>query len=355
MDTHTTHPINSKPPTDVSLVTGLLAQLFPRVVARKVDTLNSYDDRNYRIETDDRRRYVLKVTNSVDTAVPGLIDGQNEMMLHLWAKGMNVPEVIKNVHGDYICKLDFGTDQLFAVRLLTYLSGKLLASATTFSEQLLLNCGEWLGQLTVNLADFSSANITARHGFPWALINMPNVRHLLATLPSDEHRRVVLQCVEDFQQNILAKLGSFKYAYIHGDFNEQNILIDGDQVVGVIDFGDIQYAPRVFDLAIHIAYILITFVTKHEASIELGPRLVIEGYERRVGRLGTDEMDSLVTCVLARIAQSVTMGYHTHAEQPDNAYLLTTAEPGWKVLSKLIGLDKEALVASWRQSKSVTL
>lgn len=346
---------NSKPPTDVSLVTNLVQQLYSHVVPKSIVEINSYDDRNYIIKTENQQQFVLKVTNSVDTAVPGLIEGQNEMMLHLLEKRMNVPEVIKNVDGQYIKRLDFGTEKLFAVRLLTYLPGMLLASVPKLTEELMISCGEWLGKMTINLADFASPNITARLDFPWALINMVKIRAHFDTLPTSNHRNVVLKCVEDFEQNVLGKLDNLKYAYIHGDFNEQNILIKDHQVIGMIDFGDIQHAPRVFDLAIHIAYILITFATKHESTIELAPRLVIEGYERHVGPLKDEEMECLVTCVLARIAQSVTIGYHTHAQQPDNAYLLTTAEPGWKVLAKLIELDKKVLVEAWRQRKFVTL
>ena len=45
--------------------------------------------------------------------------------------------------------------------------------------------------------------------------------------------------------------------YIHGDFNEQNIIVDsrGD-IHGVIDFGDSQKNPLVYDIAIAIMYMM---------------------------------------------------------------------------------------------------
>lgn len=52
--------------------------------------------------------------------------------------------------------------------------------------------------------------------------------------------------------------------YIHGDFNEQNIIVratDEDpsnyHIDGVIDFGDIQHTCFVFELAITIMYMML--------------------------------------------------------------------------------------------------
>jgi len=52
---------------------------------------------------------------------------------------------------------------------------------------------------------------------------------------------------------------------IHGDFNEQNVLVRRDQqrssagvtVVAVIDFGDSEVAPYIFDVAIAAVYCML--------------------------------------------------------------------------------------------------
>ena len=51
---------------------------------------------------------------------------------------------------------------------------------------------------------------------------------------------------------------SSETGYIHGDFNEQNIIVDslsGD-IRGLIDFGDSQKNPLVYDLAIAVMYMM---------------------------------------------------------------------------------------------------
>ena len=39
--------------------------------------------------------------------------------------------------------------------------------------------------------------------------------------------------------------------------------------------------------------------------------------------------------VCARLAQSVTMGAYSFSLNPENTYLLVTAQPGWKLLERL--------------------
>ena len=55
----------------------------------------------------------------------------------------------------------------------------------------------------------------------------------------------------------LMKLHPSEVGYIHGDFNEQNIIVDSqDNIHGVIDFGDSQKNPLVYDIAIAIMYMM---------------------------------------------------------------------------------------------------
>ena len=53
---------------------------------------------------------------------------------------------------------------------------------------------------------------------------------------------------------------------IHGDINEQNIIVKEDDnkvyhISGLIDFGDVQYSCSVFEIAIAIMYVMIEVQT----------------------------------------------------------------------------------------------
>ena len=107
------------PPLTTQMVTTLVVRLFPQIIngyiIEEIKELNSYDDRNFLITTssnicanDDPSvkttiHYVLKITNSVDTAAFGVIEGQNEMMLHLKRHGFSVPVPLKSVFNNSLC------------------------------------------------------------------------------------------------------------------------------------------------------------------------------------------------------------------------------------------------------------
>ena len=77
----------------------------------------SYDDRNYFFKVDPEAPidnpnleksdicqdgYILKVTNSLDSKGPEVLEGQNAMILHLHKNGFTVPIPILNKNGKYI-------------------------------------------------------------------------------------------------------------------------------------------------------------------------------------------------------------------------------------------------------------
>jgi hydroxylysine kinase len=79
----------------------------------------------------------------------------------------------------------------------------------------------------------------------------------------DESRRGMVEDVIDkFKQKVLTKLDEFPQQMIHGDFNEQNILVNKDsngeyKIAGILDFGDTQHSCLLFELSIALTYIML--------------------------------------------------------------------------------------------------
>ena len=145
-------------------------------------------------------------------------------------------------------------------------------------------------------------------------------------------------------------------AVIHGDFNEQNIIVaeraqekqtttDKFSVQSVIDFGDSHEAYYVMDVAIGIAYFMIGN-NLTASSVELGGHFLV-GYQRHMV-LTDAEFDALHILVAGRLCQSLVLGAYSHANDPQNDYLLTTAKLGWPLLEKVWGLKKEDIYSVWR-------
>lgn len=104
---------SSKPPSTPSIASGLVARLYPWIAVSEVKELVSYDDRNYLItDGTDKTKFVLKLTNSTDSCAAGILEGQNQMMLHLHhTHHFQSPVPISNVNGDYVTRESIGNDK----------------------------------------------------------------------------------------------------------------------------------------------------------------------------------------------------------------------------------------------------
>lgn len=77
-------------------------------------------------------------------------------------------------------------------------------------------------------------------------------------------------------------LQELEWGIIHGDLNEQNLLIDQSgricdwKLAGIIDFGDAHRAPVIFELAILCAQIMLGCMSMDPFC---APAHIISGYE----------------------------------------------------------------------------
>jgi Ser/Thr protein kinase RdoA (MazF antagonist) len=120
--------------------------------------------------------------------------------------------------------------------------------------------------------------------FAWALNNCVHVRKHLNLVDSDCHESINL-VLDNFQHFVLDQTNQLSMSIIHGDINEQNLIVQQELSAGdrkkpdqvqfaLIDFGDVHYAPTVFDVAIFMTYVLI--VCTEVGGLEIG-KYVLDG------------------------------------------------------------------------------
>lgn len=140
-----------------------------------------------------------------------------------------------------------------------------------------------------------------------------------------------------FEKNVLTQIKSLREQIIHGDYNEQNIIVNlrnGDlqkpcyQISGIIDFGDTNHSPLLFEVAIGLTYMII-----QARDLAVGG-IFLAGFESLVPLLPSEKA-LLKYCVAARLVQSLVMGVYISSLQPDNDYITTTQTQGWKLLPAL--------------------
>ncbi|XP_078047959.1 hydroxylysine kinase [Augochlora pura] len=342
-----------RPPGSEQIVSVLLEKLY-RLKATRITELNSYDDRNYHIICEKTNKnphidsvsedgYVLKIVNSLDSKNSRVVDAQNEISIFLNQRRVNCPLPVKNINGDYYSFETLSAqdgDERYAVRLLVYRPGVLL-HRVPITDDLLRNVGRFTGKLDNVLKGFSHPAYDDRKTL-WTLTSMPKLRQFIYAVKDDTEKDLVYQVINAFEKDVLPVITKLEQGVIHGDLNEQNIVMcpNGVDIAAVIDFGDSYKTCLIFELAIALCYMML-----QAGDVAMG-KYVIEGYQdfRKLTEL---EKKILKVTVCARICQSLVMGAYSYLHDPQNDYLLVTQKSGWALLKNLWPVKQEEVLRIW--------
>ena len=275
--------------------------------------LPSERDQNFLLVDQAGEKFVLKVANALESR--NLLEAQNAALDHLRERVSFCPRALPNVSGETISR-----EGDYYVRLVTYLPGTPLALAAPHSPSLLRDFGRKLGQLDRALADFDHPAL--HRDFHWDLANGNRVIDQYADLIENAKlRELVLRC--RFEMNT-----RLRCSVIHGDANDYNVLVEGDRVTGLIDFGDMVYSWTVGNLAIALAYVALQRISDEESA------QVIEGYVKEFP-LMEEERASLSKLVRLRLAMSVCLAAYQQSVRPDNEYLRISQQAITETLPRL--------------------
>lgn len=84
-------------------------------------------------------------------------------------------------------------------------------------------------------------------------------------------------------KSINAAATTLKSQPLHMDFVRGNILFDGDQICGIIDFEKTANGPRIFDIARTLAFLLVD--CKYKSESQITKYFLYSGYHKRGGGL----------------------------------------------------------------------
>ncbi|XP_041478845.1 hydroxylysine kinase-like [Lytechinus variegatus] len=341
----------------------------------------SYDNQNLLIEArrpdsepgSPLQKFVLKLTNTEDSKDFAFHEQLNEILLLVKGSGIQCCWPIKNASGKDLMleKLSFkhkDTEEIlqgeFLTRIMTYIPGQFIGGAPLLTAKMCYEAGQLLGQLSTALQNYSgdkSIFIKRAHEYAWCLGNVSRVGNLLHVLKDDSQRKLIREVLDSFQEKVTKREEKLTKGFIHGDFNDYNILVreqsssslcngagSGDEkdVAGILDFDDTMYSSIVYDIAIAIMYVM--QCTNLERDPMESGGIMLAGYLSKHALSG-DEWEALYYCIAARFAQSLVMGLYAHSQQPQNTYLLSTQKVGWQVLFDLWGQEVDDLYGQWRK------
>ncbi len=289
-------------------------------------------DLNFLVQATNGQDYVLKVMRA--GCEQEFVDLQVKALDHIAhaAPGLPFPKVFQDLEGVVLPHI---ADQDGAPRLawlLECLPGQCYAKAAPKSEDLILKLGRVLGATDRALEGFSHSGLN-RAGFKWDLTQAGWISEKLDAI-ADSSRRALLTEICDGFDAISSTLAELPNQAIHNDANDYNVLVEGElgqrqTVSGLIDLGDMCAAPRICDLAIAGAYVVLDHPRPERALAAL-----VRGYHA-ANRLRAEEVDLIWPLLRMRLAVSVVNSTLMAAEIPDDPYVTISQAPAWRFLENV--------------------
>ncbi len=294
----------------------------------QLSALDGEFDLNIKAECADGTRYLLKVMRQ--GCDEGLVDMQCEALKHIHASAIpvNVPLVVQSKSGRNVESLVDEAGNTRLVWVLSFLDGIDYASFTPKSSTLIAHLGRSIAQLHLALEGFDHPSL--QRDFKWNLTQASWINDQLKVI-TDSDRRALLRSVMDDYLQILDSVRALPSLAIHNDINDYNLLanatlIDAPAISGIVDFGDMCAAPRVCDLAIAGAYVMLD-----HPQPEIALSSLVAAYHT-VQPLTADEIDLIYPLALSRLAVSVVNSTIEALAKPDDPYVVISQAPAWRLL-----------------------
>jgi len=223
-------------------------------IAGDVRELAAEKDANFLITLPCGEQALLKITNAVEDRA--VTDMQTAALIHLASADPTLPvqRICTSLKGQPSETIAAEDGQIHVVRLITYLDGTILSSATA-GAGLHRELGAFLARVTLGLRGFFHP--AAGHVLQWDIKQAGRLRPMLEIVQDPDLRNRLTATLDRFDVDIAPRLSTLRAQVVHNDFNPHNVLVDGQvgtYPIGLIDFGDIVHTPIIFDLAVACSY-----------------------------------------------------------------------------------------------------
>ena len=303
--------------------------------------LPSERDQNFLLVTAAGARFVLKIANATEAIAS--LEAQNAAMAHVAARSDACPRVVPATTGEMIVRLP-GSPHL--VRLVTYLAGTPLAEHPRRSTSLLEDLGRRLGEIDSALAGFDHPAV--HRDFHWDLANADRiVRDYLPLVADPTLRALVEKLSARAWAAVAARKPWLRRGVVHNDANDWNVLVEGERVCGIIDFGDMLVSWTAAEPAVAAAYAVL------DADDPLATAAsVVRGYHRAYP-LADEEIAAMFPLVCLRLCMSACIAGWQQQQRPDDEYLGRSQEPIRRTLPALAAIDYAEAEAALRAACGV--
>ena len=288
----------------------------------KITRLAGYGSANYKVEDLTGQTYLVK--HHMDPESFKRIEAENKIMAHLSAQ---LPIEVSSPSHD---KLITYPDGSFS-RMLCFINGVFLKDVEATPE-LSFNFGKIIALSHQSLGSYKTVEIEA-FDHKWNLMNCLDSVEDMDLISDPSQRKIVNYFLEQYKQVCADPLRKLPKQIIHNDLNDWNVLVSDNEIKGIIDFGDLCYAPKICDLAIAMAYLLLDTPTPLIRAVDL-----IEGY-LSIQKLDEKEIELLYYLIPARLCVSVISSNKERSQGNTEDYIFVTEHKAWTLLSKWLEIN----------------
>ncbi len=234
---------------------------------------------------------------------------EEAVMDRLAAAGLPVPSPIHSTTGESRMSIAHA-GRTGILRVQNYLAGTQWRSHPS-GNQLLAAIGRTLAELHGALEGFAPEGGERTH--LWDVCEAQQHRSSVRLVGSHELRTTLESIMQLHAAIVVPELPNCPRGMLHGDANDENILIEDDRVVGIVDFGDCLLGPYVVDLGITVAYAM------QDPHVDLESiNHLVTGYHA-IRPLQARELDLVLPIALSRLATSALIGARRAIDDPDHA------------------------------------
>jgi len=281
---------------------------------------------NFLVEGPLGDRQVVKIVD--DHMPPAVVAMESAAMKHAVMGGFQpqLPEFMENIYGNIETGIHIHLKEYHRLIVKKFVNGTELSSLSDISTELLFDLGRTLATFNRVMENFDHP--AAHRNHRWNLAEAGQHQDKVGLI-GDPAKRELLRWAFGVWAGAREGLAGLPWQFIHGDAHDENVLVEGAKVAGLIDFGDCCHNPAVCDLAICLTYLMM-----HGDDPLVPVALIASGYQT-VRPLSESERALLYPLICGRLAVSICIANQRKTIDPGNPNWFGGEGAAWRLLQFL--------------------